>query len=74
MRYEANKREEHRQRPVRNFFYTLYSLLNAAAFSAFFYLLFTEERQGEQTALMIGAGILVAFGVIFGIIRPLLRK
>ena len=63
----------HPAHPVRNFFYTLYSLLNALAFVAFFYALYNAELPSR--GIVLGAsGALLACALFFGILRPAFRK
>ena len=64
----------HADKPFRNFLYAIYSLLNAAAFTAFFYLLYAVERTTTHTAVMIGCGAIVAIGLFMGVIRPLFTR
>lgn len=72
MHHEKNT--THPAHPFRNFLYTLYSLLNAAAFTLFFYLLFMAERPANGTLVMIACGALVALGLFFGVLKPLFHK
>ena len=63
----------HRAHPVRNFFYTLYSLLNAFAFVFFFYVLYAVNFPMPMLHL-IAAGAIVLVGLIVGVLRPLFRR
>lgn len=63
---------EHRAHPVRNFFYTVFSLLNIFSFVAFFYAL-ADKALPFRFALLIGAGALTVLALLFGVLRPLLR-
>ena len=62
----------HPAHPVRNFFYTLYSILNALAFVVFFYALYSATLPMRVIVLCV-SGALVACALAFGAIRPLLR-
>ena len=67
----ANEKQ-HPAHPVRNFFYTLYSLVNIFAFAAFFYALYAPTLP-SRIAVLIGTGVLVMLGIAFGVIRPMCR-
>ena len=62
----------HPSHPVRNFFYTLYSLFNAAAFLGFFYALYAVELPMRTLHLAL-TGALVLLGLFFGVLRPIRR-
>lgn len=64
----------HADKPFRNFLYAIYSLLNAAAFTVFFYLLYAVERTTVHTAVMIGCGAVAVIGFFMGVIRPLFTR
>lgn len=64
----------HAEKPFRNFLYAIYSLLNAAAFTVFFYLLYAVERSSLQTMVMIACGAVAVLGFFVGILRPLFLK
>ena len=66
------KEQQHASHPVRNFFYTLYSLLNVFAFAAFFYALYAKALP-MRTPVLIVTGALVVIGIALGWIRPMLR-
>ncbi len=63
---------EHRAHPVRNFFYTLYSLLNILAFVGFFYAL-ADEALSFRLAVLVLTGALLALALFVGVFRPVLR-
>lgn len=63
---------EHRTHPVRNFFYVLYSILNAIAFVGFFYALYTASMPMRTLALAL-TGALLALALVVGVLRPVLR-
>ena len=63
----------HRAHPVRNFFYTLYSLLNAAAFVGFFYALYAPNFP-MRTMHLVVTGAVVLVGLLVGILGPLFRR
>ena len=62
----------HPAHPVRNFFYTLYSLLNILAFFGFFYALYAVSLP-MRAVFLITTGAVIAVGLIFGVLRPILR-
>ena len=62
----------HPAHPVRNFFYTLYSILNALAFVVFFYALYSVSLPMRAVVLCV-SGALVVCALVFGMLRPLLR-
>ena len=66
---ERSETVEHRKHPVRNFFYFLYTLLNAFAFCTLFYAL----NKADYT-LAVGAGAIVAIAVLVGVIDALIPK
>lgn len=74
MAKEQHGETTHRARPVRNFFYTVYSLINAVAFTLFFYHLYLVERSLLDTGVMIVCGAVVALGAFVGILKPLFSK
>ena len=59
----------HRRHPVRNFFYFLYTALNATAFCTLFYAL-----DKADVTLAVGAGALVSIAVLVGVIRTAIPK
>ncbi len=69
MKDERNGVEIHRRHPIRNFFYFLYTLLNALAFGALFYAL----EKGD-TVLAVGAGAIVTVAVLVGVVDTVLPK
>lgn len=69
MKRERKGVEAHRRHPVRNFFYFLYTLLNAVAFGVLFCAL---ERGDVATA--VGAGAVVAVAVLVGVVNAVLPK
>ena len=69
MKRERAGVETHRRHPVRNFFYFLYTLLNAFAFGVLFYAL----EKGD-VALSVGAGAIVAVAVLVGVVDAILPK
>ena len=69
MKKERTVAGEHRKHPIRNFFYFLYTLLNAAAFVTLFYAL----NKAAYT-LAVGAGAIVAIAVLVGVVDALLPK
>ena len=71
---EKHSEKTHRARPLRNFLYTVYSLLNALAFASFFFHLYLVERTPLDTGVMILCGAVVALGLFFGILKPLFSK
>ena len=64
----------HAVRPIRNFFYAIYSLLNAVAFTSFFYHLYLVDRSGTDTAVMIASGAVAVIGLFVGVLKPLFSK
>lgn len=71
---ERRDEAAHKARPIRNFLYTVYSLINAVAFTAFFYTLYLAVRTPRDTAVMITCGVVVALGLFAGILRPTFTK
>ena len=69
MKGEGKGAGVHRRHPIRNFFYFLYTLLNALAFGVLFYAL----EKGDS-ALTVGAGAIVAVAVLVGVVNALLPK
>ena len=71
---KSNQRESasHPAHPIRNFFYVLWSLLNAAAFVLGFFLLVCEPCP-YGTLLMLLCAVTVLVALVFGVIRPLVR-
>lgn len=69
MRREQDFVQTHRRHPIRNFFYFLYTLLNALAFCAFFYAL-----EKSDVALAVGAGAIVAIAILVGVVDAVLPK
>ena len=67
--YGIGYKQPSRRHPVRNFFYLLYTLLNATSFCGFFYGLAHGER-----LWMIGAGALLTVAILVGIVNELLVK
>lgn len=74
MKKENRGETTHRARPIRNFLYTVYSLVNAVAFTAFFYCLYLAVRTPRDTAVMIVCGVVAALGLFFGILKPTFSK
>ena len=62
----------HRAHPVRNFFYTLYSLLNIFAFATFFCAL-AQKDLPLRPMLLVVAGTFILLALFFGVLRPLFR-
>ena len=71
---ERRDEATHRARPIRNFLYTVYSLINAVAFTVFFYTLYLAVRTPRDTAVMIACGAVVALGLFVGILKPTFSK
>lgn len=67
------EQNNHPAHPVRNFFYVLWSLINALAFAGFFFAL-AEEKLPYRPYLVIGTATLLVFALVFGIFRPLLKR
>ena len=63
----------HGAHPVRNFFYTLYSLLNLLAFVGFFFAFYAIGFPMRRMSLVVTGAILL-FALIFGVLRPLARR
>ncbi len=73
--FKRNNRERsHGEKPFRNFLYTVYSLLNAVAFTVFFYNLYQVERSLIDVGTMIVCGAVAVLGIVVGILRPLFSK
>ena len=63
---------DHPTHPVRNFFYVLYSIVNALAFVGFFYALYSESLPAR--GILLGVfGAILASAVAFGIFSPFSR-
>ena len=71
---KQTKRETaaHPAHPIRNFFYVLWSLLNAAAFTLGFFFLATEPFSYRIPLIVLCGGI-VFVALVVGIVRPLIR-
>lgn len=69
MRKREMHTSEHKGHPIRNFFYFLYTLFNAAAFGTLFYAL---EKGG--TLLGVAAGAAVAVAVLVGIVDAVVHR
>ncbi|MBO5652923.1 MAG: hypothetical protein J6S44_01760 [Clostridia bacterium] len=69
-----NSETTHRSHPFRNLIYTVYSLLNAMAFTCFFYYLYSVERSAADNCSMIVCGAVAALGLFVGILKPLFSK
>ncbi len=63
----------HPAHPVRNFFYTLWSLLNLASFLVLFYAL-SMEASPLRIPLLLGAGGVLLIALAFGFFRPLIKR
>ena len=74
MARKRNKSGSHAAKPVRNFFYAVYSLINAAAFTSFFYHLYLVGRTSTDTWVMILSGAIAVIGLVVGVIKPLFSK
>lgn len=70
---KSRQENTHPTHPVRNFFYTLWSLLNLIAFLALFYALSMADSS-LRLPLLVGAGAVLLVALIFGFFRPLLKK
>lgn len=68
----AHNENAHPAHPVRNFFYVLWSLLNALAFALGFFL-FAVEPFPYSTVVLFLCAVTVLAAIVFGIIRPLFR-
>ena len=68
----AQKAGNHREHPVRNFFYVLYSVTNIFAFAVFFFALYRDSLTA-RIPIMIVAGALLALALCVGVIRPFAR-
>lgn len=62
----------HPAHPIRNFFYVLWSLWNAAAFVLGFFL-FACAPFPYRTVLLLLCAVTVLVAFVFGVIRPLMR-
>ena len=63
---------QHRSHPVRNFFFTVYSLSNIIAFLGFFYAFYAPELP-NRIPILIAAGAWAALGLVLGVLRPIFR-
>lgn len=63
----------HPSHPVRNFFYVLWSLVNAFCFIGLFYALYDPHIPLRPVFVLATATVLV-FALIFGFFRPLFRR
>ena len=70
--HAAQKAGNHREHPVRNFFYVLYSVTNIFAFAAFFFALYRDSLTA-RIPIMVVAGAFLALALCVGVIRPLAR-
>ncbi len=67
------KESTHPEHPIRNFFYLLWSLVNALSYVGFFYALATPTLPYRGILLpMLGAALCIA--LIFGVFCPLFGK
>lgn len=62
----------HPAHPVRNFFYTLYSLVNLAAFIGFFYAIAVPALPSRFLCIVLSAAVL-ALALTVGVFLPLRR-
>lgn len=67
------KENTHPTHPIRNFFYALWSLANAIAYVAFFYVLATPSLPYRSLVAVSLAAVLAA-ALAFGFICPLFGK
>lgn len=63
----------HREHPVRNFFYVLYSVVNIVAFLGFFCALYVDGMTA-RIPILIATGALLAVALFTGVVRPLMRR
>ena len=68
-----NETNKHPAHPVRNFFYVLWSVVNALAFVGLFFALATEKLP-YRPYIVIGTATLLVFALVFGFFRPLLKR
>lgn len=61
----------HRERPVRNFFYTLWCIITAAAFTAASYALYYSPKHKDE--ILIGCASVIIISLILGVISPLFK-
>ena len=72
-RKNTHTESAHPAHPVRNFFYVLWSLLNALAFALGFFVLAAEPFP-YSTAVLALCAVTVLLALGFGIIRPLISR
>ena len=63
----------HPTHPVRNFFYVLWSVVNAVAFVGLFLALATETLP-YRPYVIIGTATVLVLALVLGFFRPLLRR
>ena len=63
----------HPNHPVRNFFYMLWSLLNAVAFVALFVLITLPFPIPYRFLYVFAAATVLLLALVFGFFRPLFR-
>jgi hypothetical protein len=61
----------HRERPVRNFFYTLWCVFTAAAFTVASYVLYYNPRYKE--VILTGCISVIVISLLLGVISPLFK-
>ena len=70
---KSRQENTHPTHPVRNFFYTLWSLVNLASFLLLFYALDAADSS-LRIPMIVGAGAFLLVALVFGFFRPLVRR
>ena len=70
---KSRQENTHPTHPVRNFFYTLWSLVNLCAFLVLFYAL-GMAGSPLRIPLLLGAGGVLLIARVFGFFRPLIKR
>lgn len=65
-------KKQHKEKPIRNFFYTVFCIVISLAFVGFWFSLLFTQTMYRNEILIISAAFLI-LAVIFGIITPLFK-
>lgn len=65
-------KNKHKERPIRNFFYTVFCIVISLAFVSLWYSLLFPQTAYRNEILIVSASVLI-IAVIFGIILPLFK-
>ena len=65
-------KNEHKNKPVRNFFYAFFCVIESFAFIGFWYTWYFEKTP-YRMAILVACAAIIILAVFFGIFKPIFK-